>query len=135
LGWDVRVVKVIVGKVKPLEVNKVEKATGGVNRTKQTAAIEVKANYMTCVLIALHPIPRAAITIVSFYCPRGNLRISQRIITRSRLVYDKAFLELQLGRAVVMMAQGLHGRRKKVNVRCNCESKKRKRESDKPIMS
>jgi hypothetical protein len=57
LGWDLRVVKVIDGKDKPLEVNKAKKATGGVNRTIETTATEVEANYMTGVLIELHPIP------------------------------------------------------------------------------
>jgi hypothetical protein len=57
LGWDMRAVKVILGKVKALEVNKAKKAAVGVNRTLQTAVTEVEANYMTSVLIALYPIP------------------------------------------------------------------------------
>jgi hypothetical protein len=64
-----REVKVIAGKVKTLKVNKVKKATAGIDRTVETVVTEVEANYMTCGLIALHPIPRAAITFVSFYCP------------------------------------------------------------------
>jgi hypothetical protein len=57
LGWDLRVVKIIVGKVKALEVNKVKKGTNVVNRTKWSATAEVEANYMACALITHHPIP------------------------------------------------------------------------------
>ena len=34
VGWDRRGEKVIVGKVKPLEVNKAKKATSGANITR-----------------------------------------------------------------------------------------------------
>ena len=38
-------------------MNKMEKAAGGVNRTVETATIEVKANHMARELITLYPIP------------------------------------------------------------------------------
>ena len=36
----------IVSKIKPFKMNKMEKAAGGVNRTVETATIEVQANHM-----------------------------------------------------------------------------------------
>ena len=47
----------IVSKIKPLEMNKIEKATARVNRTIETAAMEVKTNDMAHELITLYPIP------------------------------------------------------------------------------
>ena len=47
----------IVSKIQPLEMKKMEKAAVGINRTVEPAAIEVKANHMTRDLITLYPIP------------------------------------------------------------------------------
>ena len=55
-GWDLRVFKMIVSKIKPFKMNKMEKAAGGVNRTVETATIEVQANHMARE-ITLYPIP------------------------------------------------------------------------------
>jgi hypothetical protein len=47
----------IVSKIKPLEMNKMEKVGAGANRTVETAAIEFKANHMTLDLISHHTLP------------------------------------------------------------------------------
>ena len=52
-----RVFKMIVSEIKPLKMNKMEMAAGGVKRTVETATIEVKANHMARELITLYPIP------------------------------------------------------------------------------
>ena len=51
-----RVVRIIVSQIKPLKMNKMEKAAGGVNRTIEAATIEVQANHMARE-ITLYPIP------------------------------------------------------------------------------
>ena len=61
-----RVFKMIVSKIKPLKMNKMEKAAGGVNRTIEAATIEVQANHMAREVITLYPIPWAAVIVVSF---------------------------------------------------------------------
>ena len=52
-----RVVKIIVSKIKPLEMNKIEKVAARVKRTVETAAMKVKTNGMAIELITLYPIP------------------------------------------------------------------------------
>ena len=47
----------IVSKIKPLEMNKIEKTAARVNRTVEMAAMEVKTNDMAIELITLYPIP------------------------------------------------------------------------------
>jgi hypothetical protein len=81
----------------------VEEAAIRVDGAMKTAATEVKANHMTRVPIAFNTIPRAAITAFSINSPRCNLGISRRI-RRSRLINGKAFLELQQGTTLLIMA-------------------------------
>ena len=47
----------IVSRIKPLEMNKVEKTAARVNRTLEIAATEVKTNDMAIELITLYPTP------------------------------------------------------------------------------
>ena len=97
LGWDLRVVEVIVNKVKLLQVNKMKESAVRVDSTKETTITEVKANHVACVLITVNTIPRATIsTIFSFWCPRSDPITCIRK-TGSRLVYGKALLEFQQG--------------------------------------
>ena len=98
-------IEVIVGKVEPLEVKKPKEIGIGSDRTIKTTATEVKADHITGVLIAPNTIPRAAIAI--FEPPQRNLGISRRSM-RCRLIDNKAFFELQQGKALVIMTQWLH---------------------------
>ena len=54
---NLRLIEVIVGKVQPLKMNKVEEGAVGIDRTGEVTATKIKANDMTCLLIALDPVP------------------------------------------------------------------------------
>jgi hypothetical protein len=107
-----RVIEAIISKIKPLKLKKAEEAVVGVDRTIETTAIEIKVDHMTCVLIALNPIPWAAISaMLSFWSPWCNLRICKRM-SRSRLVDYKAILELQQGWSLIFMTKWLQRRQR-----------------------
>lgn len=55
--WDLRVVEVIIGEVKPLQVNKPKKTAARAQRTIEAAVVEIKANDMARFLITLNSIP------------------------------------------------------------------------------
>jgi ribosomal protein L7Ae-like RNA K-turn-binding protein len=63
-----RKIKVIVGKIKALEVNKLEETATGVDRAIKTTAAEIDTDHMTRVLIALDTTPPA--TIATFRLPQ-----------------------------------------------------------------
>ena len=55
----------IISKVEASQLRKPKKAAGGVDRTVQTTAIEIKRRHITSVLIAFNAIPRATISTVA----------------------------------------------------------------------
>ena len=103
-------IEVVDGEIKLLKVNKLEEAATGVDRTIKKTVTEVKADHMTRVFITFNTIPRAAI--ITSYHPLRDLRICRRSI-RCRPIEDKAFFELQQGKALIIMAQWLHRRYKR----------------------
>ena len=52
---DLRLIKVVEGENQPLEIDKTEKATTGVDRTIETTIAEINADHMT--LSSSHPTP------------------------------------------------------------------------------
>lgn len=65
-GWDFRVIEIIIREIKSPEMNKIEKATAGVDRTTETTAAEMKADDVTSLPVALNTIPSAAMPAASF---------------------------------------------------------------------
>ena len=55
--WDLRIVEVVIGKIKPLKVNKPEKGAIGVDRTIEKTATQIKSNHMTSNVVTLDSVP------------------------------------------------------------------------------